>query len=87
LDGYKFRRQAPIGPYVVDFVCFEKRLVIELDGSQHAERTDQDEQRTRYLERQGFRVIRFWNVEVFENLDGVLECIWRELNSLPRGNS
>ena len=64
VSGYRFRRQAPIGPYVVDFVCFEIRLVIEVDGGQHIERADYDEGRTAWLEGAGFRVIRFWNNEV-----------------------
>jgi very-short-patch-repair endonuclease len=71
----KFPRQACIGRYIVDFVCFEKKLVIELDGGQHAEQVEYDEQRTNWLTSQGFRVLRFWNHEVFEDLDAVLEVI------------
>jgi very-short-patch-repair endonuclease len=74
LNGAKFRRQQPIGIYVVDFVCFDKRLIIEIDGGQHNE--DQiiarDELRTVWLEDQGFRVIRFWNNDVTGNLEGVM---------------
>src|SRR5581483_6567335 len=67
--GTKFKRQAVIGKYIVDFVCFEKHLVIEVDGSQHAD--DQtDSVRTRWLEDQGFRVMRFWNNEVLKNTSG-----------------
>lgn len=70
----KFRRQVPIGPCIADFVAFEKRLIVEVDGGQHAESTV-DAKRTAYLEEQGFRVIRFWNNEVLNNLDGVLLTI------------
>jgi very-short-patch-repair endonuclease len=75
IDGARFRRQAPIGKYMGDFVCFERGLIVELDGSQHAERSDADETRTVWLNSQGFRVIRFWNNLVFEDLDSVLETI------------
>ncbi len=77
LEGVKFRRQAPIGQYIVDFVAFEKRLVIEIDGGQHAEENekDKDHQRDAWLNSQGFRVLRFWNNEVLQNLEGVLETI------------
>ncbi|MDP6389070.1 MAG: DUF559 domain-containing protein [Alphaproteobacteria bacterium] len=68
----KFRRQQPIGPYIVDFVSFEKRFVVEVDGGQHAE---DDSARTLYLQSSGYRVIRFWNNEVLENIDGVLHTI------------
>lgn len=71
----KFRRQAPVGPYIVDFICLDAGLVIEIDGSQHAENAGYDLQRTQFLERQGLRVIRFWNNEVLENLQGVLDRI------------
>lgn len=62
--AYKFRRQQPIGPYVVDFVCFDQRLIVELDGSQHAEpeQLAHDKVRTGFLENEGFRVLRFWNL-------------------------
>ena len=74
LDGVKFRRQQPIGTYVVDFVSFGKKLIIEIDGGQHSEEwiLSQDETRTAWLNSQGFRVMRFWNNEVLENLEGVL---------------
>ena len=61
LGGAKFRRQLPIGPYVADFVCVEAMLVVELDGGQHAEQLERDQVRTSFLERQGYRVVRFWN--------------------------
>jgi very-short-patch-repair endonuclease len=71
----KFRRQHPIGPYVVDFACLEARLVIELDGGQHDRRADETSVRTAVLECHGFRVLRFWNSDVLGNLEGVLERI------------
>jgi very-short-patch-repair endonuclease len=74
LQNLKFRRQQPLGNFIVDFVCFEKRVVVELDGSQHAG-SKKDLLRDRWFNRQDFRVLRFWNNEVFENLDGVLERI------------
>jgi very-short-patch-repair endonuclease len=69
--GVKFRRQAPIGKYIVDFVAYEKKLVIELDGGQHYESED-DKVRDEWLQSQGFTVVRFWNNEVLENRDGVV---------------
>lgn len=72
--GVKFRRQVQIGNYIVDFVCFEKKLVLEIDGGQHAN-SPQDKQRDKWLESQGFKVLRFWNNEVLENRDGVVEKI------------
>ncbi len=80
LDGFKFRRQAPIGKYVVDFVCHEKSLIVEADGGQHMEKADADVQRTSWLESQGFRVIRFWNDQVLKETDAVLEEILRVLH-------
>lgn len=73
LDGYKFRRQATIGPFVVDFLCAEHGLIVELDGGQHNE--DADRGRTAYLEAAGYHICRFWNHEVIENLEGVAESI------------
>jgi len=77
IDGYKFRRQHPLGQYVVDFVCLETMLVIEVDGGQHAESIRRDERRTAFLEKQGFRVLRFWNNEVLGNINGVIATIMR----------
>ena len=74
LRAFKFKRQAPVGDYVVDFVCFEKRLIVEADGGQHAE-SDSDEKRTKWLTKEGFRVLRFWNNEVLSNTNAVLEQI------------
>jgi very-short-patch-repair endonuclease len=75
LYSYKFRRQFPIEPYVADFVCLELKLIIELDGGQHASRIDYDHQRSLFLEKRGFKVIRFWNNDVIKNIEGVLEAI------------
>ena len=81
LEGCRFRRQHPIGAYVADFACVERMLVIELDGSQHQTQEAYDVDRSRYLNQQGWQVVRFWNNEVLENLDGVLEVIVKELQS------
>lgn len=67
----KFRRQHQIGKYIVDFICLEKKLIIELDGWQHSEQENYDLERTKYLENQGFKVMRIWNEEINSNLDGV----------------
>ena len=75
LSGAKFRRQYPIGGFIADFCCYERRLVIELDGGHHAEHVDADQSRTDFFVSQGYRVLRFWNNEVIENIDGVLEQI------------
>jgi len=75
LAQLKFRRQQPIDNYIVDFLCFEKRVVIEVDGGQHASERDKDAERDEYLIRIGFKVLRFWNNEVLQNIDGVLEVI------------
>jgi very-short-patch-repair endonuclease len=75
LMGFKFRRQAPIGKYIVDFVCFEQKLILELDGGQHAVQQNYDNARTEWLESQGFKVIRFWNNDVMNNIEGVKESI------------
>nr|WP_052016573.1 DUF559 domain-containing protein [Deinococcus sp. RL] len=78
---FKFRRQQPIGPYIVDFVCYQARLVVELDGSQHAGESARayDAVRTEFLEAGGFRVLRFWNSEVRFNLQGVIQSIQTHL--------
>ena len=83
LEDRKFSRQKPIGPYIVDFVCREADLIVEVDGGQHADRVVEDAARTAYLESLGYRVIRFWNDEVLSNTDGVLEMILRELAAGP----
>ena len=77
VNGAKFRRQHPIPPYIADFFCLEARLIIELDGSQHGEEAMEgaDRHRTARLEGRGYRVLRFWNEEVLDNLESVLERI------------
>tara|TARA_B100000678_G_C18044821_1_gene436176 strand:+ start:269 stop:625 length:357 start_codon:yes stop_codon:yes gene_type:complete len=79
----KFRRQVPLGRFIVDFYCHELRLVIELDGGQHSEEADRE--RTAWLQSEGFRVVRFWNHEVLENADGVLMELGRRIS--PSSNS
>lgn len=79
IDGYKFRRQLNIDDkYIVDFVCLKKRLIIELDGGQHSAETDKE--RTDYLNKQNFEILRFWNNDIFDNIDGVLEVIKNKLD-------
>jgi very-short-patch-repair endonuclease len=73
--GLKFRRQKPIGSYIVDFICHEKSLVIELDGGQHSEQSRYDDERDEWLRHKGYRVLRFWNNEVMQEFDAVLERI------------
>jgi very-short-patch-repair endonuclease len=82
LNGYKFRRQHLIGPYIVDFVCLRAKLIVELDGGQHALQQEYDRERDAFLKKQGFRVLRFWNTELLTNRDGVLETVLRELQSV-----
>ena len=84
--GIKFRRQQPLGFYVVDFICFEAKLIIELDGSQHAfpENAEAERIRTAFLEKEGFRVLRFWNLELQNNFDGVMEAIRHAVFPLTR---
>ena len=84
MKGYKFRRQEPIGRYIVDFVCQEKRLIIEVDGSQHSVERDRDKRRDNWLEGQGYKVLRFWNNEVLINTEGILEVIRDNLIPSPQ---
>jgi len=81
--GASFRRQHPVGPYVLDFYCASAGLAVELDGDEHANRAHRDSARTRFLDRRGIRVIRFCNRDVWSNLDGVKEAIALELNLPP----
>ena len=80
LDGYKFRRQQPIGPYIVDFACMPHKLLIELDGSQHADQHTYDQKRDAFLREQGYTILRFWNNEVFDHCVEVLESIYAALH-------
>ena len=85
LTGLKFRRQVPIGPYIVDFLCVDAKLIVEADGSQHAENA-RDGVRDAYLARQGWKVLRFWNHEVSKNCEGVFETILARANLLAGAN-
>jgi very-short-patch-repair endonuclease len=78
LNGYRFRRQYPIGPFIVDFACTKERMIIEADGGQHSD-SKTDGHRTAWLESQGWRVVRFWNNEILKNAEGVIDAILREL--------
>ncbi|MDR9891432.1 DUF559 domain-containing protein [Pseudenterobacter timonensis] len=79
---YKFRRQHPVGNYILDFACCEARLAVELDGGQHDERRDYDRRRTAWLRENGWMVIRFWNNELWQNEEAVLEEILVNLRRL-----
>ena len=81
LQGFKFRRQAPIGPYIVDFVCVEQWLIVELDGGQHA--VVDERRRTAFLEGEGWKILRVWNNEVLENLESVIARIAEALANGP----
>ena len=80
LDGYKFRRQHPVGPYIADFACIEVKLVVEIDGGQHADAKHYDQKRDTYLQSRGFRVLRFWNADVLTNMEGVIDTVLIVLN-------
>lgn len=84
LMRFYFRRQVPLGPYVADFVCKQQRLIVELDGGQHAMRKDYDARRTKHLNGMGYEVLRFWNNDVLDNMDGVLESILTALHASDR---
>ena len=81
--GHKFRRQVPVGIYTVDFLCLELKLVIEIDGGQHAE-SKKDEVRTEFLNGLGYKVVRFWNNEVLSNIEGVLSTLTLTLSQRER---
>ncbi|MFH1856656.1 MAG: DUF559 domain-containing protein [Candidatus Omnitrophota bacterium] len=94
LEGFKFRRQQVIGKYIVDFVNFENKIIIELDGGQHAVYQEKDKVRDNWFKKQGYEVLRFWDNEVLNNVEGVLEVIREKLlfyystphpNPLPQG--
>jgi very-short-patch-repair endonuclease len=83
MEGLKFRRQQPIDNYIVDFICFENRIIIEVDGGQHADKNNKDKERDFYLQQFGFKVLRFWNNEVLQNTNEVLEIIRENCLSRP----
>jgi very-short-patch-repair endonuclease len=89
ISGTHFRRQVPIGPYVADFACMAARLIIEVDGSQHGrdDLHERDETRTRWLEAEGYRVLRFWNNDLTANMDGVLEAVYAAIYGSPSAES
>ena len=82
LDGVRFRKQVPVGKYIADFLSHDSKLIIELDGGQHTDAAGHDLQRDFWLRQQGFYVLRFWNHEVIENLDGVLATIHKTIGEL-----
>ena len=84
IGGFKFRRQHPLGPFIVDFVCLERKLVLELDGGQHAEpeRADYDARRSAWLKERGYRVYRIWNGIATSEWEGVAERIWQLLQDV-----
>lgn len=84
INNLKFRRQYPIENYIVDFICNEKKLIIEIDGGQHNENKniEYDRKRTEFLESKGYKVLRFWNCDIDNNIEGVYETILKELDLL-----
>jgi len=91
IAGFKFRRQHQVGLYICDFACLDRMLVVELDGSQHAENLEYDQRRDRFLRSAGFEVLRFWNNDVLGNIEGVLDTIYAALDrssdpSAPAGH-
>ena len=82
-SGFKFRKQALIGRFIVDFVCFDRKVVVGLDGGQHVVSVEGDKRRSEWLRSQGFRVLRFWNPEVVEDADMVMEALWPALQMPP----
>jgi len=83
IEGLTFRRQQPMGPYVLDFVCYERGIAIEIDGGQHTMQKGKDEERDNWLKGQGLMVLRYWNNEVLTNIEGVLEDIRKHCLSHP----
>ena len=86
LEGLKFRRQHPFGNYILDFVCLEIMLVIEVDGGQHTENREYDTQRTEELQKAGYRVLRFWNNQVLQQIESVKEKLWEIVEDLRQTN-
>ena len=87
LMGLKFRRQEPIGKYIVDFVCHEKKIIIELDGGQHSEESEKDQERDEWFRSEGFRVLRFWNNDVLGQTEEILEIILKKCLESPSPSS
>ena len=89
IAGHKFRRQRPIGPSIVDFVCLEKQIVVEVDGGQHTQQEPYDARRDAWLRSEGFAVLRFWDHEVLTQVNDVTQVVWAALSApssiLPRG--
>jgi very-short-patch-repair endonuclease len=83
LNGHRFRRQHPIGRYIADFACIEQKMAIELDGGQHQDQLVYDQARSTFLQAQGWHVLRFWNNDVLNNIDGVLASIAERLSGAP----
>ena len=83
LGNFKFRRQVWIGPFIADFLCMDARLVVEVDGGQHVEDVAYDDRRTAFLATKGYRVIRVWNNDVMQRMDGVLAAILSALSNVP----
>jgi len=83
LKGINFRRQHAVGKYIPDFCAVQEKLIIELDGSQHLEQEEYDAERTKYLEEQGYKVIRFWNNQVMNDMNGVILAITNAINPPP----
>jgi len=83
IDGVKFRRQQPIGPYIVDFVSLGNGIIIELDGGQHKTSQEEDEERDAWFRKQGFTVLRFWNSEVIQDMNAILEVVKNSLIEAP----
>jgi very-short-patch-repair endonuclease len=83
MDGYKFRRQVPIGRYIADFVCHEARLILDIDGGQHDRTSPREAERSGFLQGEGYRILRFWNSELLANLEGVHQAIADALAGSP----
>jgi len=83
INGERFRRQRPVGPYILDFVCLEKKVAVEVDGGQHNGAVFRDHRRDEWLRRRGYTVLRFWNHEVLTQIDVVKEVIWNVLKETP----
>ncbi|MFO1520046.1 MAG: DUF559 domain-containing protein [bacterium] len=82
-EGFKWRRQEPVGKYIVDFICYEKRVIIECDGGQHLVEREKDRVREEWLGKRGYRMLRFWDHEILQDLEAVLEAIWKGLMGHP----